>query len=269
MKKKTLDNKTIIITGASSGIGYEIAKYIINKYNARVIGVARNFNKLLDAKKQLGDRYIPISLDVSRAEDFDKLNDYLTENNYALYGVINCAGVLPKFSLYSNTSHEEFFNVLKINFNSLVYSAEKLLPRLRKTNGFMINVTSSSALCPFAGVSAYSTSKVAAERFSTILSYEEKNVSITTVMPGFTKTNIMHNQSATKKELKLIDKISSSSEKVAKKIVKKSLRGRKRVIIGLDAHMMNLLYKHFPNKAPKIIGFFLKKSGIEMFKDIF
>ena len=267
--KKSLNNKTLIITGASSGIGYDIVKYILNKYNAKIIGVARNFENLLKVKKEFGERFVPISLDVSKIEDFEKLVDFIKENNYEIYGVINCAGVLPKFSLFSSTPREEFFNVLKIKFNSIVYSAEKLLPFLRETNGFMVNVTSSSALCPFAGVSAYSTSKVAAERFSTILSYEEKLVRITTVMPGFTKTNIMRNQNANEKEKKLIDKMSSRSDKVAKIIVKKSLKGKRRVIVGFDAHMTTILYKLFPVSAPKIIGFFLKNSGIKMFKEIF
>ncbi len=268
MKKINLNGKTLIVTGASSGIGYEIVKYLLNNYTVKIIGISKTEFKIKSVFNEFSDRFIPLALDVSKREDWAKINNFVIKNDISVYGIINSAGYLPKFTPFTKGLSSEVFKALEVNFNSIVYSAEYLLPLIRKNKGIMVNITSSSALCPFSNVSAYSVSKVASERFSTCLSFEEKEVSVITVMPGFTKTNIMRNQTASEKELKLIDKISSSSEKVAKKIVKKSIKNKRRVIIGFDAHMMNFLYKFFPRFAPKLINFILKKSKIEMFNEI-
>ncbi len=267
MKKHKLINKTLIVTGASSGIGYEITKYLLENYSVNIIGISKTESKIKGVFTDFLDRFTPLALDVSIKEDWLFLQNYLKENDINVYGIINSAGVLPKFKSFKNSTSEELFNTLNVNFNSIVYSAEIILPLIRENKGLMINVTSSSALCPFSLVSSYSVSKVAAERFSTILSFEETKVSVTTVMPGFTKTDIMRNQEISKSEAKLINQISSSSKKVAKKIIKKGLKGKKRVIVGFDAKIMNIFYKLFPNTAPKIINFFLKKSKIKMFNE--
>ncbi len=267
MNKKLLHFKTFIVTGASSGIGYEIAKYLLLNFNANVIGISKTEDKIKSVFSEFRDRFTPLALDVSKKEAWEFLAEYITKNNLPVFAIVNSAGVLPKFSAFENLSEDEFFNTFSINFNSIYYSAKYVLPFVRQNKGLMINVTSSAVLCPFSKVSAYSVSKVASERLSTIISLEEKSALISTVMPGFTKTSIMRNQTASEKELRLIDKVSSPSQKVAKKIIKKAIKGKRRIIIGSDAHMMNLLYKLMPNKAPKIINFFLRASKIEMFKD--
>lgn len=266
MRKKNFNENIIIITGASSGIGYEITKHLLKNYSCKIIGISKTESKIKSVFKEYGERFTPLALDVSKHEDWIKLNNYVIENDISIYAIVNSAGFLPKFLPFEKATSSEVFNALEVNFNSLVYSAQYILPHIRKNNGIMINITSSSALCPFSSVSAYSVSKVAAERFSTCLSLEEREATVVTVIPGFTKTNIMRNQDISEKEAKLIDKISSSSEKVAKKIIKKSLKNKRRIIIGLDAHMMNLLYKLFPKTSPKFISYFLRKSKIKMFK---
>jgi NADP-dependent 3-hydroxy acid dehydrogenase YdfG len=64
MKKLDYKNKTVIITGASSGIGKEIASELIENYGCTVYGIARNESRLSEAKSLLGDKFIPYSMDV-------------------------------------------------------------------------------------------------------------------------------------------------------------------------------------------------------------
>ena len=85
--------------------------------------------------------------------------------------LINCAGVLPKFK--SGQSASDIKKIFDINFFSMVYSCDALMPILKKSGaGAIINVSSASALCPFGGVSGYAASKVAAERYTYALSCE-------------------------------------------------------------------------------------------------
>ena len=270
MKRFNYDNKTIIITGASSGIGKEISKILIDKYNAKVIAVSKTEEKLQRVKSELSsDSYIPVSIDVSIKSEWDRLLNFIADMGYTIDGIINCAGILPKFSKFQNYSCDDVDKVISTNFYSVIYSAQTILPILRKNKGIFVSVTSSSALCPFSGVSTYSSSKAGAEQFLECLTNEEKNVLVCSAMPGYTKSDIMRSNDLNEKEKKFIDKISSSAEKVANKIIKKSAKGKKRIIVGLDAHMMNLLYKFFPKKAPKIINFVLKKSKFKLFEKVF
>ena len=175
--------------------------------------------------------------------------------------------MLPPFKRFDENC--DYLQVINVNYLSLIYSAKHLLPILNEAdNPVMINVSSSSALCPFAGVSIYSASKAAGERFSECIALEDNGVKVITCMPGFTKTNVMRSQNLNDKEQNIIDKISLPATTVAKKILNGAKKGKSRIIVGFDAHLMNFLFKFFPRTAPRLIGWFLKKSKLDLFKDI-
>lgn len=267
--KYKLNNKTVIITGASSGIGKTLAFKLIRDYGCTVIAIARNEKRLTLARNELGDlsdRYIIRPFDVSCKEKWTELACELENTDTPCHILINCAGVLPKFR--AGQTSEETRKIFDINFFSQVYSCEALTPILEKTgDGAIINVSSSSALCPFAGVSAYTASKVASERYTASLACESKML-ICCVLPGFIKTDIMKNQGASEKESRLFNKICSDPEKSVRKMLRRIRRRKSRIIVGADAHLMNFMFKLFPKKAPRIITWFLKKTKLEIFKEI-
>ena len=268
MKKFELSGKTAIVTGASSGIGKTLCFLLKENGVKKIIGAARSEEKLNAVKKELGDVFIPFVTDVSLRAEWQKLRDFVLSENCGADIIINCAGVLPKFSDFKNCRDGDVETITAINYFSIVYSAEYILPVLRESgDGLMINVASSSALCPFGKVSLYSASKAAAERFSECLSCEEKTVSVVTVLPGFTKTDVMRNQIMTEKDLKLVNKISAPLDKTCRKILKKAIKRKKRIITGLDAELMNLGYGLMPAKTPRIITETLEKSSIDAFGD--
>ena len=91
---------------------------------------------------------------------------------------------------------------------------------------------------------------------------------VSCILPGFVKTDIMKNQGASEKEAKLFYKMCADLDKTVKKIMRRLRRGKSRIIVGADARMMNLLFKLFPKRAPKIITWFLRKTKLEIFKEI-
>ena len=104
MDRKILLNKIFIVTGVSSGIGKEIAKILINEYNAKVYGIARNEEKILNLKKQLNkpENLIGYSLfDVSNEDNWINFSEICKQINPN--GLINCAGILPKFSSFNKS----------------------------------------------------------------------------------------------------------------------------------------------------------------------
>ena len=269
MNKYFNGSTTVVITGASSGIGKELAKILIVKYGCKIIGVARSQEKLEKARIELGENFTPYIMDVSVKQNWLDLKEYLAVNNVKFSALINCAGVLPKFSKFKGSVYADAEKIINTNFLSIVNSCGIFLTDLEKENNpIIINVLSSSALCPFSGVSLYSATKSAGVRFSECLGFENKKIKVITVMPGFTKTDVMRSQNANEKERGVIDKISAPADKVAKKILNKASKGKKRVIIGFDAHLMNFIYKFFPRTAPRLIGWFLKKTKMKIFEEI-
>lgn len=267
MKKLKFKDKTVLITGASSGIGKAMAAYLIKKYNCRIYAIARNIDKLNQAATELGDNYIPYSLDVSSKDGWTSLAAYFEESNASIDALINCAGVLPEFKSFEKTTIDELEEVIKINLLSNAYSIKALAPHIND-GGAIVNISSASSLCPFGGVSIYSASKSALDNFSVSVGCEYKNIRVSSVLPGFVRTDIMKNQEISGKESRIIRAFSADADKIARKILKRVAKRKRRIIVGKDAHLLSFLYKHFPNSAPAIITKFLRRSGLELFSKI-
>ena len=264
MKRFDYTGKIAIITGASSGIGKELARELISKYGCTVYALSRGKERLELARQELGKSYIPYPMDASSKENWRDFAELLKNNDTSPDILINCAGILPKFEPFLASGSEALKNVVEINLMAGVYGCESIIP-LMKDGSAVINISSASALCPFALTSAYSASKAGFENFSEALSCELDNISVTTVMPGFVKTDIMKSQGASDKDKKFIDKFSADAYRVARKILKATRKRKRHLVIGYDAKMMSSFYKSFPNSAPKTISRFLKKSGLALF----
>lgn len=261
-----LYQKTVIVTGASQGIGYELSERLIQKYDCKVIAVARNLEKLNKAKDALGENYYTFSCDVSKIEDWQKLADFIKESNLKPQILINNAGMMLPFSKAENCSLDDYERIIKTNFISLLYSLKTIVPLLSGDKG-LVNISSSSSLCPVVGQSGYCATKSAVKSFTEVLQ-TEADFYVSLIMPGFCRTNIMSSIVTSEKEKKLVDKISMPADKCATKILKAINKKRRRKIIGVDARLMHIMYKLFPRSAGKIIAKVLKKSHLKLFDKI-
>ena len=274
-----LFNKKVLITGASSGIGKEITKILINKYNCHVLGVNRSEDKLIAFKQELADKqdnfdYYP--MDASKLENWQSLYQKLVDNNQTIDILINNAGMMHPFMRFDKIDFDQINKVIDINFYSAVYSTKIFMPMLLKSeSGAIVNISSASALCNIPGVSIYSASKSALRAFSETISYEyRKQLYISTVMPGFAKTNLFYSKDNSKqivaeKDDNLISKFCMPVEKMARKIVGKLKRKRRRVVVGLDAKFVNFMHKLMPQTTTKLVGGVFKATKLDTFQDIF
>lgn len=269
MAKYDLKNKRVVVTGASGGLGREFAERLITVYGCEVVGVGRNEEKLRALQTSLkGFSYR--AFDVGVRENWEKFADDLAEHGFLPDVVINNAGFLLPFAKAEKHGAKDAEEILSTNYLSCVYSFQALLPLLKKSSApAVVNVSSSAALAPVVGTALYSASKAAVKSFTECLAMDYKGeIYVAGVYPGFTKTDIFRRQNEGANN-KLIDKMCAPADKAVKKIAKKLKRGKTSIVTGADAKVMNFFYRLFPKFTAKAVRAVLKKSNLEIFKDVF
>lgn len=163
-------NNTILITGGSAGIGFEIAKSLIEQGN-EVIIVGRDQNRLDEAAQKLG-KVTAIKADVSNAADVELLVAQLKQDFPQLNIIINNAGSAFYYNLNDDAPNafENASTEILTNYLSIVRLNQLLLPVLRtQAEAAIVNVSSIVAYVPGASIPTYAASKAALHSYSTSL----------------------------------------------------------------------------------------------------
>ncbi|PJF16534.1 hypothetical protein PSACC_03709 [Paramicrosporidium saccamoebae] len=167
--------QTVIVTGASKGIGAAICK-VLRSRGVRVIGVARSA-KLL----QEGD----VAGDVSDPETARRV---VTQAGDSLVGLVLNAGVITPVSKVIDTDIAQFKATYEVNLFSTLSWIQAALPALRKNKGRLLYVT--TELAGMAGFACYASSKVAMNSMIATLAEEERDVVMLAVSPGVVATDM-------------------------------------------------------------------------------
>lgn len=271
-----LQGKTVIVTGASGGMGAGIAATLIKKHGCTVIGVARSESKMLKFVEELGEDYAKQFsyklFDVSVKENWESFAEELKENGVKVDILINNAGILPKFKKFEKYSYEEIEQAMNINFYSCIYSTKTMLPLLKESSTpAIINIDSSAALMTLAGTSMYSASKAALKGFTEALRNEYPEMYVSLVCPGFTKTDIFRGQEqgSSDKGQKVMDMISTDCDIMVKRIMRGIENKYPMQVRGFDAHAMSVANRIAPVYASKLFSAVMRMADIELFREIF
>ncbi|PKG49841.1 SDR family oxidoreductase [Olleya sp. 1-3] len=203
----TLENKVIIVTGSSRGIGKEIAQ-LLAKNGAKIIVNHSNSEKeawaTVQSIKDNNGEAIAIKADVSNREDVTRLFDQAIAQYGKIDVLINNAGVMISKKIKDNTQ-DDFNKQFDINvkgvFNTLQEADSKLAD-----NGIIINVSSSTVKLMFPTYALYSASKAAVEQITRVFSKEiGRGISVNAIAPGATETELFLKG----KSQEFIDKLSS------------------------------------------------------------
>lgn len=163
------NGNTILITGGSAGIGFELAKQFSQLGN-KVLITGRNEEKLKQAANQL-ENVVPISGDVTSSESTDQLVAKIKEQYPELNMVINNAGYADVYQLDANANAAaKASREMETNYLSIVSLTEKLLPTLlQNENASVVNVTSIVAYYPQKMLPTYTASKAALKAYTDVL----------------------------------------------------------------------------------------------------
>ncbi|OMH85427.1 putative oxidoreductase [Zancudomyces culisetae] len=188
-------NKTVVITGASSGFGNSIARIFV-KYGANVVITARRLDRLEELKAELLDKHPeakihPLKLDVTDkaavVEAFSKLPEWASEPDV----LINNAGVALGFDPVSDLVEENITKMFDTNVKGVVFVTQQVLPSMKKRNeGVIINIGSLLGIHSVGNLSIYSATKHALRAITDSLRIETNSTKIRVVEvdPGMAET---------------------------------------------------------------------------------
>ena len=240
----------ILITGASSGIGYEMAQQLAAlKYH--LILTARSEDKLAIMQQELSSKYgitvQYIPKDLSKIEQASQLYDDIKRANYQVSHLVNNAG-FGDYGNFLETSLEKELNMIDLNISSLVILT-KLFAKdmVARKSGRIMNVSSVIAYLPFPYQSVYSATKAFVLAFSQTLAaeLEGSGVVVTTLAPGVTETAFI---SPEMRETNLLKSNKPTPvETVAAEGVKLLLHGKGKKIIGFQNRFNSILARILPD----------------------
>ncbi|MCW3080358.1 SDR family oxidoreductase [Segetibacter sp.] len=190
----------IVITGASSGVGYEAALQLIENSGNKVVALARSGEKLQELSQAALIRnpdgvLFPIEFDIIHGEYDDKLIPFVKKNIGRIDVLINNAGALinkPFFEL----DQLDFVSMLQSNFLGHIKVIQNLLPLMLAKGGHIVNIGSMGGFpgsIKFPGLAAYSTSKAALHSLTECLALEleKSNIKVNCLALGSAQTEML------------------------------------------------------------------------------
>jgi meso-butanediol dehydrogenase/(S,S)-butanediol dehydrogenase/diacetyl reductase len=190
-----LDNKTAIITGASSGIGRATTRLFADEGARLVIGDV-NEEQLIEVKDEInahGGEVVTRRTDVSMEEEVKGLIDLAIEKFGSIDILVNNAGIPGALDPLENQTAEDWHRVFDVNVMGAVYATKHVIAHMKgRRRGSIINIASVAGIRSGAGGNSYSASKAAIINFTQTSACEvgECNVRINAVCPGLIETGM-------------------------------------------------------------------------------
>lgn len=196
-----MEMKTVLVTGASNGIGYHTALQLAVQHRCRIIALSRNKEKLeqlkTEIRKQKADtEVLVLNFDLSSG-NFEAITDFFKANKITvLDGLINNAGMLIN-KLFHELNENDWMTVYKVNVIAVASLIKVCIPFMEKSsNAHIVNIGSNGGVQgtqKFSGLSAYSSSKGAISILTECLAEElkSKNISVNCLALGAVNTEML------------------------------------------------------------------------------
>ena len=265
---KDLNDKVVVITGAGSGMGREMALLAatrgallaVSDWNEEALAETVDLLKAAGARELRSD-----VVDVSDRAAVADLAQAVVEQFGRVNMVVNNAGVTVTGD-FEEMTYDDFDWIVGVNFLGVVNGTKEFLPHLIASgDGAVVNISSLFGLISMPGQTAYNATKYAVRGFTEVLREEMlingHNVSVTCIHPGGIKTGIARNGRKTaSQDAAAIDSFFDkklarmTAEKAARIILDGALSGKARVLVGLDAHLMHHFAKTLGSRYQDVVA---------------
>ena len=192
MKNTDMSGKTVLITGASRGIGAATARAFADA-GANVALVARSTTEIAELAGEIGGQAIAIPCDVSRYGEMRGAVDKTVETFGSLDVLVNNAGVVAPMGPLQDMDPEEWGKTIDINLKGVLHGIHAVMPgMIAKGGGTIINISSGAAHGPVDGWSAYCSSKAGAFMLTRVTDKEarDKGLRVLGLSPGTVATEM-------------------------------------------------------------------------------
>ena len=255
-----MKNKYTLITGASSGIGLEIAACMADKGHNLIL-TARRENILMEASNDISEKYKVkvdyIAADLSDIDAPERIFNYCEENDYEVDVLVNNAGygIPTSFHETSMEEEEKFIRVLGISV--IAMTKIFLSGMIERGYGRIMIVSSVAAFSPLSSIQPlYGPIKTFMNRFSDgiNLNYNHKGITSTAVCPGFTVTGF-HTASGVQDEMDRVPSFMKlSATRVASEGVEATLSGKPLCIPSKTYKTLVFILKYVPESILTLLG---------------
>jgi short-subunit dehydrogenase len=260
------ENKIIVITGGSEGIGKALVALFLSK-GAKVATCGRNYDKLYSLQQQNAGK--PLLIHTADVSVENECKSFITAA-IKLYGtidiLINNAGMSMR-SLFKDVELSTLRKIMDINFWGTVYCTKFSLPYILKNKGTIVGVSSIAGYRGLPGRSGYSASKFAMNGWMEGLRTEllETGVNVMWVCPGFTASNIrnvaLNREGKAQGETPMDEDKMMTAEECAAHIAKAIQKSKRTLILTFQGKQTVFLNRFFPSIADKLVNKFFFKNG--------
>ena len=194
-----IEGRVALVTGGSKGIGYGIARSLVEE-GCRVVICARSEDELEEASTSLAARCAPggqihaVAADLTREEDRERLVAETLEHFDAVDVLVNNAGTIGRGGTVHDTTLEMWREVFELNLFAVVDLTRRVLPAMRERGwGRIVNISSENGQQPYPDMIHYSATKGALDNFTKGLSkaYADDGIRVNTVSPAFIMTPLV------------------------------------------------------------------------------
>lgn len=255
-----MDDKVVVITGASSGIGHALA-LAFGAARARVVFCGRNADSLRAVSNELdraGVPNLPVVADVSVETDMKRLMQMAVDQFGRIDVLINNAGITMR-SMFVEAEPDVLRRVMDVNFMGTVYATRYALPYIQQTKGSIVGISSIAGYRGLPVRTGYSASKFAMNGFLEALRTEllHSGVHVLTACPGFTASNIrfsaINGQGEVTGETVRDEGSMMSAGEVAHEILRAVIHRKRELILTRQGKLTVFLNKWFPGLTDRLV----------------
>ena len=198
-----LTDKTAVVSGASSGIGRTVSRYLVDR-GASVYGLARGLDGLNGVRDELGAAFHPVQCDVRDEHQVETAIGEIAEDAGRIDVLVNNAG-LGIFGPVEEMSTDDWDRQIETNLNGVFFCTRAVVPHMKKQNqasgfgGHIVNIVSIAGRIGNPNLSAYNASKFGVRGFSdsTMLELRGDGIKVSGIYPGSIQTNFRSSGSST------------------------------------------------------------------------